>query len=181
MLRTNGSAAAGWIPPDLARALCGMSARLPAQGVHIFVQPAAQYVSMPRSRAPARGAEGCLVCPGLAPDRHWYPEALSLGRPRPTPLGSCEAHFVHGRQTPYYPPSSGRFLPRPIPAVSMPRITARYHQRGHSPVLLLAEVCFTVCNLWAASPTRRSTARSSAPGGWRGSWPARRLTRWQEN
>src|SRR5262249_60575139 len=30
-------------------------------------------------------------------------------------------------------------------------------------------------------PHHRSTARSSAPSGWRGSWPARRLTRWQES
>lgn len=70
-----------------------------------------QYVPMPRSRTPARGAEGCLVCPGLPRDQDWYPEALSLGR----------------------------------------------------------------------RPHRRFTARSSAPSGWRGSWPARRLTRWQES
>jgi hypothetical protein len=34
----------------------------------------------------------------------------------------------------------------------MPRITTRDHQRGHNPELLLAQVCFTVRNLWTASP-----------------------------
>jgi len=34
----------------------------------------------------------------------------------------------------------------------MPRITTRDHQRGHNPELLLSQVCFTVRNLWTASP-----------------------------
>ena len=146
----------------------------------IFMQPAVQYVPMPRSRTPARGAEGCLVCPGLPPDRHWHPEALSLGRPRSTPLGPCETHFVHGRQTPHYLPSSGGFShdrPQP-PACLASRPATTREGRILNFFSLKSALPSATCG---RRPHRRSTARSSAPSGWRGSWPARRLTRWQEN
>ncbi len=110
----------------------------------------------------------------LPPDRHWYPEALSLGRPRSTPLGPCGAHYVHGRQTPHYRPFLRVVSPhdRPQPPACL---ASRRPAAGEGMILnfLLALVGLAVRNLRMASPTRRSAARSSAPGGWGGSWPCK--------